>query len=267
MKSESTTPSLPHLNTLLQLLITIRIGTAKPNTNFAIIKVLIMEGNIENSVLINDLKTDRNRNRLEINNTLILSIATLAITWCSYQSNLWNGIQTFYLAESNKFSRSAQQQALQSGQRRQMDEAIIISFFNEAFSKNEDKIKYILRGVRPELSKIMSDWRQLHPFENPSAPFHPMAMPGYKELIEKDMAESDELRSKSEQSFEKATWANTVSDRYSLLTVIFSMVMFLAAIGAKVTRIRLSFTLFIVSGLVCIGVLILLFLYMPIASK
>lgn len=226
-----------------------------------------MEGNTENSRLANDQKLDRSRNRLEINNTLILSIATLAITWCSYQSNLWNGIQIFNLAQSNKFSRNAQQQALQAGQRRQMDEAIIINFFDDAFYKKEDKIKYILRGVRPELSKIMSDWRELLPFDNPSAPFHPMAMPGYKKLVEKDIAESGELLAKADTAFEKATRANTISDRYSLLTVIFSMVMFLAAIGAKITRIRLSFTLIVVSGLVCICVLILLFLYMPIASK
>ena len=152
-------------------------------------------------------------------------------------------------------------------QKRQKDEAIIITFFNDAFYKKENKIKYILRGVRPELSKIMSDWMQMHPFENPSAPFHPMAMPGYHELVEKDMVESEKLSSKSELAFEKATRANTISDRYSLLTVIFSMVMFLAAIGAKITRIRLSFTLIVVSGLVCICVLILLFLYMPIATK
>jgi len=226
-----------------------------------------MEGNIENSTLTNDQKSDRSRNRLEINNTIILSIATLAITWCSYQSNLWNGIQTFNLAQSNKFSRDAQQQAIQSGQRTQMDEAIIINFFDDAFYKKEDKIKYILRGVRPELSKIMSDWIQLHPFENPSAPFHPMAMPGYKEMIEKNLAQSEKSLAQAGILFEKATRANTISDRYSLLTVIFSMVMFLAAIGAKITRTKLSFTLIVVAGLVCIGVLVLLFLYMPIASK
>jgi len=226
-----------------------------------------MEGNIENSTLTNDQKSDRSRNRLEINNTIILSIATLAITWCSYQSNLWNGIQTFNLAQSNKFSRDAQQQAIQSGQRTQMDEAIIINFFDDAFYKKEDKIKYILRGVRPELSKIMSDWIQLHPFENPSAPFHPMAMPGYKEMIEKNIAQSEKSLAQAGILFEKATSANTISDRYSLLTVIFSMVMFLAAIGAKITRTKLSFTLIVVAGLVCIGVLVLLFLYMPIASK
>ena len=226
-----------------------------------------MEGNTENSALTNDQKSDRDRNRLEINNTLILSIATLAITWCSYQSNLWNGIQTFNLAESNKFGRKAQQQAIQSGQRKAMDEAIIITFVEDAFYKREDKIKYILRGVRPELSKILSDWMQMHPFENPSAPFHPMVMPGYEKLMENDMDESEKLLANAQLTFEEATRANTISDRYSLLTVIFSMVMFLAAIGAKITRIRLSFTLIVVSGLVCICVLILLFLYMPIATK
>jgi len=225
-----------------------------------------MEGTIDNNNLTNDQKLSRDRNRLEINNTLILSIATLAITWCSYQSNLWNGIQTFNLAKSNKFSRDAQQQTIQSGQRRQMDEAVIINFFDDAFHKKEDKIKYILRGIRPELSKIMSDWIELHPFENPSAPFHPRAMPGYKELVEKDIAESEKSLAQADISFEKASRTNTISDRYSLLTVIFSMVMFLTAIGGKITR-KLSFTLIVVSGLVCICVLVLLFLYMPIASK
>ena len=226
-----------------------------------------MEGNTENSRLANDQKLDRSRNRLEINNTVILSIVTLAITWCSYQSNLWSGIQTFNLAQSNKFGRNAQQQAIQSGQRREMDEGIIINYFDDVFYKREEKIKYILRGVRPELSKILSDWRELHPFENPSAPFHPMAMPGYKKLMEKDIAESERSLAQAGISFEKASRANSISDRYNLLTVIFSMVMFLAAIGAKLTRIKLSFTLIVVSGLVCICVLILLFLYMPIASR
>ena len=47
------------------------------------------------------------------------------------------------------------------------------------------------------------------------------------------MAESEKSIAQSEIFFENATRANTISDRYSLLTVIFSMVMFLAAIGAK----------------------------------
>src|SRR5205085_133793 len=56
-------------------------------------------------------KLERMRNRVEINNTIILAIATLAITWCSYQSNLWSGIQTFKLAEANKLNRLAQGKA------------------------------------------------------------------------------------------------------------------------------------------------------------
>jgi hypothetical protein len=130
-----------------------------------------------------------------------------------------------------------------------MDEAVIISFFDEAFYKKEDKIKYILRGVRPELSKIMSDWIQLHPFENPFCSISPNGNAGIQRVDRKRYGRIRKSLAKAELLYEEATRANTISDRYSLLTVIFSMVMFLAAIGAKIIRIRLSFTLMIVSGL------------------
>jgi hypothetical protein len=94
-----------------------------------------------------------------------------------------------------------------------------------------------------------------------------MAMPEYIEQVKKDMAEADKLSQQAEESRNAAQTANSNSDNYSLLTVVFGMVMFLAAIGAKITRLKLSFTLIVFSGLVCIGVLILLFLYMPIAAK
>jgi len=226
-----------------------------------------MEGNIENSTLINDQKSDRSRNRLEISNTLILSIATLAITWCSYQGVLWNGIQTFNLGDSNKFARLAQQKTIVAGQNRAMDEAIIITFVKAAIEKKQDIIDYSLRGLRSELSKIMSAWLSLKPFENSSAFPHPMAMPEYIEQVKKDMAEADKLSQQAEESRNAAQTANSNSDSYGLLTVVFGMVVFLGAITSKITRLRLGFITITAATIICIVALISVFLYMPIATK
>ena len=147
-----------------------------------------MSDTADNTNIGDNNKADRLGDKLQVINTLILAIATLAITWCSYQSVLWNGIQTFKLGDSNKFARLAQQKTIITGQNRAMDEGIIIAFVKAAIEKNQKIIDYSLRGIRPELSKIMSVWLSSRPFENPTAFPHPMAMPEYIEQLKKDMS-------------------------------------------------------------------------------
>lgn len=212
-------------------------------------------------------KRDRLRNRLEVSNTLILAVATLAITWCSYQNVLWNGIQTFRLGDSNKFARLAQQKTIVAGQNRAIDEAIIINFVKAAIEKKQDIVDYSLRGLRPELSHLLSAWLSSRPFENHAAYLHPMAMPEYKELVKKDMLESEKLSQQAEASKDAALEANNNSDSYSLLTVVFGMVMFLGAITSKITRLRLGFITITAATIVCIVALISVLFYMPIATK
>ena len=211
--------------------------------------------------------SDRNRNRLEVYNTLMLAIATLAVAWCSYQGNLWSGIQTFRLAESNKYGRLAQQKMIQSGQNKTMEEVVIIDFINAAYDKDKNKVDYILRGLRPELANILSNWLQLHPFETDSAPYHPMVMPEYEALMEKRVDESKKMGDKGEEMFKAAQEANLNSDRYGLLAVMFSMVMFLGAITTKLVRTQPRFVLVLVGAVICIGALIVVFFSMSVAHK
>ena len=91
--------------------------------------------------MVNDLQ----QSRLETYNTVILAIATLAVAWCSYQAALWNGIQTFCLADSNKYGRLAQQNAIQAGQKIAMDEAVMITFMDAVLNKNQQRIDYMLQ--------------------------------------------------------------------------------------------------------------------------
>src|SRR4030095_7652577 len=157
-----------------------------------------MKDAADNTNIGNNNSTHRKWDKLQVINTLILAIATLAITWCSYQGVLWNGIQTFKLGDSNKFARLAQQKTIVTGQNRAMDEAIIIAFANAVIEKKQNIVDHALRGIRPELSKIMSEWLSSRPFENPSAFLHPMAMPEYIELVKKDMAEADKFSQQDE---------------------------------------------------------------------
>jgi hypothetical protein len=215
--------------------------------------------------MVIDPQTDRNRDRLEVYNTIILAVATLAVAWCSYQNTLWNGAQTFRLAESNKYSRLAQQGLIQSGQNKAMEEAVIINFVDAVLNKDEKKIDYILKGVRPEMASVLSNWMLSHPLDSVSAPKHPMVTPEYEAIMGQRHDESQKMTDKADEMFKAAQLANLTSDRYSLLTVLFSMVLFLEAVTTKFARANARLVVTLLSAFICIAALIVVFFFLPLA--
>ena len=81
------------------------------------------------------------------------------------------------------------------------------------------------------------------------------------------MAEADKFSDEAEKSKDLAQAANSNSDSYSLLTVVFGMVMFLGAITSKIARLQLRIITITAATIICIGALISVFLYMPIAPR
>jgi len=204
---------------------------------------------------------------MELYNTFILAIATMGVAWCSYQATLWGGIQTFLLAESNKYGRLSQLKVIQSGQNMAMEEAAIISFVNAVLDNDQKKINYIMNGLRPELGAVLSDWMEQRKLHGDSAPAHPMVTPLYNELMKKRLEESETMSETSGNKYKEAEKANYNSDRYSFLGVLFSMVMFLGAITTKVVRVYPRFILTVIATIICVAALLWLCFYLPVAHK
>jgi hypothetical protein len=220
---------------------------------------------------VNDMdaasKESRLRNRIEINNTLILSIAALSMTWCTYQSTLWNGIQTFKLESANLAYRDAQEKTLMAMQHRLMDETVVINFMNAVLANDTTRTAFYMQRVRPELSVILSGWFDQDPLHNKKAALHPGAMKEYQAFLKHDLVEAEAIKTKAAAYWGQADQANKNADNYVLFTVVFSMIMFIGAIATKMTHLKLTFTLIVVSGLICIGILLALFLIMPLAKE
>lgn len=211
-----------------------------------------------------DEKHIQSQQRFEIINTIILAVATLCVTWCSYQSTLWSGVQTFKLAESSRFFGRAQQQTLMVAQRQQMDADIAINFLNAVLDKQQYRIDYYLERGRTEVSSILAEWLAMDPTKNPQAPPHPLAMPQYDKLTKKLLAKADDYTNTGQHLWREAERANNHGDNYVLLSVIFSMAMFLGAIATKMARLKLVRIVLIVAGVICCFALLLLFFMMPV---
>jgi hypothetical protein len=221
-----------------------------------------MKNSINNSVIPEKNKTKT----IEIISTILLSIASLGVAWCSYQSTLWNGKQVFKLAESNLYYRHARDKLSALGQQQEIDAAVTINFLEAVLDKRQNRIDYYKRRARPELAAVLSAWLSTDPLYNDQAPAHPLIMEEYKMLAASAQAAADSANQKADFLWKEAEYNNKISDHYILYTVIFSMVMFLGALATKLTHPKVTFAGILFAGAIFLISVILLFFSMPIAK-
>ncbi len=203
---------------------------------------------------------------LEIIGTVILSVASLAVAWCTYQSTLWNGKQVFKLAESNAYYRQALEKIFIVWQQQEIDAVVTLNFLEAVLEKKQTLIDYYGKRGTSELTKILKTWQLMDPVHNDKAPAHPLLMKEYKQLVRSSMAGADSATSHAMQSWDEAQRLNTISDHYILYTVIFSLVMVLCAVATKLTRLRIAFVSMLITGSLFLIALMLLFILMPVAG-
>jgi hypothetical protein len=203
---------------------------------------------------------------IEIMNITVLSLAALAITWCSYQSNLWNGIQTFSLARSNAAFRMAQEEEMKVVQLQLQDISIIVSFVDAVIANDTTKARVYMERTRPEMGSILAAWLKQDPLHNKNAPAHPAATEEYKQLVRKSFVPSENLKARGNDRWKEAEMSNHNSDDYVLMTVIFSIVMFFSGVAAKMANQKLSLLMNFISVGILIVMLGVLTFKMPLAG-
>jgi len=205
------------------------------------------------------------RTRLEIIGTVLLSIASLVVAWCTYQSTLWNGEQDFRMAEANICYRRANEFTVLAAQQREIDASITLSFVEAVIDKRQDRINYYLKRGDPQLASILSNWLGTNPLQNTSSPANPLHMEAYQRMMQASKNSSDSAMRKAEELWQEAKQDNTFSDSYTLFTVIFSLVVFLCAVGTKLTKIKVAYACLIFASSIFLITLILLIVTMPVA--
>lgn len=203
---------------------------------------------------------------LEIVATVILSIASLTVAWCTYQSTLWNGKQVFRMAESNLYYREALEKLFLAQQQQEVDVVVTLNFLDAVLEKRQTVIDYYRKRGSSELTKIFTTWLLMDPVNNDNAPAHPLLMEEYKRMINVSLSAADSATRNAERLWEESQRFSTISDNYILFTVIFSLVMFLCAIATKFTRLKIAFAGMLVTGTIFFITLILLLILMPIAG-
>ena len=173
--------------------------------------------------------------------TLItMGIAMIAIAWCSYQANQWNGVQTFKLRDVNTDSIMAAEKNLQQGQTVVFD-VVRFTQYSDALLKNDTKLSnFYYEHFRPEMKAAVDAWLKTDPLHNPNAPPHPFNMAEYNRTY---TLEAQQFGQKMQLDLKAANDANNISSNYVLMTVIFSMSLFITGITEKTGKFQLRLIL------------------------
>jgi hypothetical protein len=191
--------------------------------------------------ILDAVQKDERKHWVEIACAVLLSLAMLASAWCAYQANLWSGVQAFRLADANNAGRASSAANLSALQMRAFDASMFISYMQAKHEGNERHEKFLFDRFRPEMKKALDAWLKTDPFNNPAAPPGPFKMAEY---AQKELDEAKGYDDLYAQKFAAAEAANEAGDRYVLLTVAFTTVLFFGGISGSFQSRRLRFSFF-----------------------
>ena len=189
-------------------------------------------------------------NWLVITGAVLLSLATVATSWCAYQSARWSGVQTIQFAESNRDRTEATTAYSIGAQTAAYDATVTVDLITLYFNNDTEALEFLYEhALREEYIPAVDAWVNSEPLQNPEAPRSPLDMPEYNNEW---LDEGEKLMKSSEENTGRAKESNQKSDNYVLLTVMFASVLFFAGISSKFVAKWLQFFFLGFGGLVFI---------------
>ncbi len=182
---------------------------------------------------------------MEIVTVAVLASAALSTAWSGYQASLWDGNQSSYYSQAGGARTNAAQQRTAANQFRLADLSVFENYIDATLEENDQVADFYFQRFRDEFRVGFDAWMALDPLNNPDAPPSPFAMPEYQ--LSQD-AEAERLEARADELFAAGEDANTISDVYTLTTLLFAAVLFFAAIGERFEYLGAQLALLIFAG-------------------
>ncbi|MEO7752275.1 MAG: hypothetical protein ABIS35_02560 [Terracoccus sp.] len=192
----------------------------------------------------------RGGNVREVLTVLVLSLTAVLTAWCGFQYSKWGGEMSIAFSQASTARIQSVSADGQARDARSFDLVIYAQYVNAMAKEDTQLVAYISDRFTPAFRVAFDDWiaheRALPaPFSEPS-----YAPPG--------LAEAKQLSERADAKFQKALDNNARGDRYSLLTVLFALVLFFAAMSGRNWRPWAAWTFFGVAvALAVVGVVIM----------
>lgn len=166
---------------------------------------------------------DRKFGVLEISTVVLLSLTAVVTAWCGFEASKWGGEMSiaFSQASSARVQAASAESTAQAA--RQYDLTIYTEWVLAERDGQEDLVEFIEARFTPEFAAAFDAWDDAGRVAD-----GPFAMDEY---VPPGEAEAAELSARADEKFDEALRNNQRGDDYSLLTVLFALVLFFAALS------------------------------------
>lgn len=160
---------------------------------------------------------------------LVLSITAVLTAWCGFEASKWGGEMSIAFSQASSARIQAATAAGEARSATQYDLSLYIEWVRAEFAGDAELAEYVEARFPPHLRVAFDAWtdggRQAH------GPF------AIAEYVPPGTDEAAELNKHADTRFQDALTYNQRGDNYSLLTVLFALVLFLTALSQRdITR-------------------------------
>lgn len=167
----------------------------------------------------------RQRSLIDVVGVFMLSAVAIITAWCGFESSKWGGEMSIAFSQAS----SARVQATNADGRSRdarMFDLVIWANYVQAVAENKTQLAdYIEARFTPDFAAAFKAWDAAGRVE--ASPF---ANPAY---VPAGTREAAELNATADAKFAQALENNQRGDNYSLLTVLFALVLFLTAMSQR----------------------------------
>lgn len=170
-------------------------------------------------------RATRERELREIVAVFLLSIVAVLTAWCGFESAKWGGEMSIAFSQASSARVAATAADSEARDARQFDLTIYAMFVETQATGDEQLATYIEDRFTPAFAVAYDAW-----VADGSVEPSPFAR---EEYVPVGQVEAQELTARADEKFQLALANNQTGDNYSLLTVLFALVLFLAAISQR----------------------------------
>ncbi|WP_047521508.1 hypothetical protein [Microbacterium sp. ZOR0019] len=160
---------------------------------------------------------------LDIVTVVLLSVTAVVTAWCGFEASKWGGEMSiaFSQASSARVQAASAQSTAQAA--RQYDLTLYTEWVLAEADGRDDLVSFVEERFTEEFAVAFDAWTA-----DGRAARGPFVM---EEYVPPGTQEAEQLSARADAKFDEALTNNQRGDNYSLLTVLFALVLFFAAIS------------------------------------
>lgn len=168
---------------------------------------------------------------------VVLSVTAVLTAWSGFESSKWGGEMSIAFSRASTARIESARFAAEADAARGFD-LDVFGVYVQAVAEDDDVLReFVETRFTDHFAVAFDAWMAMTPLANPEAPKSPFALPEYRPP---GQAEAEEADARADALFAKALENNQRGDNYTILTVLFALVLFFTAVSQRLRSTTLT---------------------------